>query len=406
MNDNYPFGQNDPQRKSLRIYIADEPLPLCPGWHYGDIHVHSSYTSDQVEFGASPEATARMGRALGLAWAAITDHSYDLDDRADDFLRNDPFLSKWRDFLKRIDSLNSSGTGFVLIPGEEISCGNHLGRNVHLLSLGCTDFIPGMGDSAERPLHRSPTLRIPEVVERIVDGGGVAVAAHPAEKIPGIQRLVFRRGEWDHRDCTVRGLSGLQLWNGLEESRGLADPELRGMSLWVECLLGGSKLFLYAGNDAHGDFNLARKIVTPFLSGSITRSQLFGNHKTCLYLPRDPTPAAVLDAIRKGLCMVTNGPFLEITLTSARGGRVLNLAALSTREFGRLERIVLREGVRGTRRENVVEDIVIKGREVLEERRRIPIPQREGSRYIRGEAVSLLPSGERRYCLTNPIWIG
>jgi hypothetical protein len=89
----------------FRIRIASEPIPSAENWHWGDLHVHSLYTDDQVEFGASPEDTLLAARACGLKFLAVTDHSYDLDDETDNYLKNDSGLTKWSQFHSEIQKL-------------------------------------------------------------------------------------------------------------------------------------------------------------------------------------------------------------------------------------------------------------------------------------------------------------
>ena len=56
---------------------------------------------------------------------AITDHSYDLDNMVQNYKKNDPELKKWQLFLAETAKLNQELEDFVIIPGEEVSVGNH-----------------------------------------------------------------------------------------------------------------------------------------------------------------------------------------------------------------------------------------------------------------------------------------
>jgi len=128
-NDNYRTSS----KASLRVYRSRHGLPSIDGWVQGDTHIHSSYTDDQVEFGAPLLPSIELSKAMGLSFFCVTDHSYDLDDRVDSYLLNDPGLPKWNAQQREIDKLNSIQTGFAIVRGEEVSCFNRDRRNVHLL---------------------------------------------------------------------------------------------------------------------------------------------------------------------------------------------------------------------------------------------------------------------------------
>ncbi|HEX9652835.1 MAG TPA: hypothetical protein VGA99_03915, partial [bacterium] len=168
-SDNYVRTSHTP----FEVFIAGQTMPRSPGWYFGEFHCHTSYTSDQVEFGAPPHASALLARAMGLSFFCATDHSYDLDDQPDNYLRSDPDLTKWKSLLAEIGRLNQDLSDFVIVPGEEVSVGNAQNRNVHFLVLNHPEFLPGAGDGAEKWLQTTPDLSIPEVLAKI---NGQAVA--------------------------------------------------------------------------------------------------------------------------------------------------------------------------------------------------------------------------------------
>ena len=88
-------------------------------------------TQDQLEFGAPVEVAAAMGKAMGLDWLAATDHSYDLDTAIGEFFQHDPKLTRWRKIREDASVVNSKNGGFVVIPAEEVSCGNSRSHNMN-----------------------------------------------------------------------------------------------------------------------------------------------------------------------------------------------------------------------------------------------------------------------------------
>ena len=251
--DNYRGSTLEP----LKVYAASETI-IPYGWYPGDVHCHSYYTSDQVEFGAPLEMLALAAKRMGLSWLAVTDHSYDLDDCEDDFLSEDPELPKWN-ALRRDSS--DPAYEITIIPGEEVTCRNAEGRNCHLLSLNSRRFLRGSGDSGEHGLKNTSELSIGEAAAACVEGGGIACAAHPLERISWPEQAVLNRGGWSVLDLETPGVTAMQVFNG-EHDRGFHD----GLALWVRFLLEGRKVILLGGSDSHGDMNRQRYIAIPLVS--------------------------------------------------------------------------------------------------------------------------------------------
>jgi hypothetical protein len=408
-NDNYRQLSHAP----LETTLASDPLPNMPDWYPGDPHVHSTFTEDQAEFGAPPEAIEQMARAMGFSWTAITDHSYDLDDQPGDPLTQDPALKKWHHLVDLISRLNRSEGDFVTLLGEEISCGNARGRNIHLLAFGVPTFIPGAGDGAERWLCAQPTLRIQEVLKRIDRHGGVAYAAHPEEFGSALEKILLRRGPWTMRDYSQPGLSGLQIWNGRR------DHKLeKGLGRWRQLLLRGKRLFLIGGNDAHGNFNRFRQLRFPFLVMRESREQVFGRVRTHLHCPGGLNPENLLQALRTGGAVTTDGPFVTLQVLNEAERRAflgesiageefaVEIRGKSSREFGALDRIDLYCGQIGDRAEKRIQNFR-RGRDF-----RNPTevslragPFRVGRRsYFRLELESVA-GAKRWHAMTNPIWL-
>jgi len=400
-NDNYRTASHAP----LTVEVASESLPGAEGWYYGEAHAHTRYTSDQVEFGAPVSATVELARAMGLSWFAATDHSYDLDDCPDDFLRNDPDHPLWCALKRDIEQAHREHPDFVLLAGAEVSCGNAKGRNVHLLAYGLSDLIVGKGDSAEQWFRTRPDRSVSEVLEEVRRQGGVAYAAHPSEPTPLFQRVLVRRGNWYREDLLQEGLSGLQFWNGKRDA-GLE----RGRKAWIDLLLEGERVFALGGDDAHGNFNRFRQIGVPFIKIRESDQQRFGAVRTALFLPEGLSEKAVLEALRAGRSVVTDGPFVAFGLEGKGGEQVciggaiaggklwLDVEAKTTGEFGDFREIVLYRGDIARGREKIFQRWTVKGRRCLSVQTK---GEGTGPCYLRAEGRT-----ERgHWCLPNPIWI-
>ncbi|NQT96446.1 MAG: CehA/McbA family metallohydrolase [Candidatus Marinimicrobia bacterium] len=380
--------------------LADDPLPGSDDYFWGDLHYHSAYTEDFVEYGAPLKATKATAAALGLDFVAITDHSYDLDDKLGSWSENDPDLRKWHQSRREIAEINTS-PGPVLLPAEEVTVRNTKGKNVHFLIFNHPDFIPGSGDSAEQWLHTRSEHSITEVLS-ILDKNALAIAAHPFMISPFLQTLLLNRGRWESADLQLPGLTGLQVINGY------LNPDM--IDSWVTILLTGKRCFIYAGNDAHGNFNHFHQIRIPMLTTHYRRDQILGQWRTGVLRNSEPQLENILSQLTLGRCIVTNGPAVTQTAQSAdhefqTGDNLsakkfeLALECHSSPEFGALKQVMIYQGIIGTESEKIIhtktwtEELYL-DKLILTNQ---PAPK---SGYIRTE----LTTTTGRICLTNPIW--
>jgi hypothetical protein len=320
----------------LKCRFHDQFLPYPDNAYPGDLHYHSSFTSDQIEYGADLDTTRQMGLASGLRWVGVTDHSYDLDDRVDDFLRNDPALPKWRMMQNACASL--SDEAFRFLPGEELSVGNTKRENIHLLVFGRTDFLPGKGDSAEKWFVTDPDLTLHDLPK-----DGLYIPAHPAEKATFGERLFFRRGNWS--DEELSRFTYLQIINGRLSQSGLA--------MWKRRLAHGQRAILLAGNDAHGDFNTKRYVRFPMFYLDETAAHVFGRWQTVFHSDGN----APLIGLQNRHLFVTTGPYLDFRLHTTEGdfrpGEVatgvplrIDIDARSSQELGAKKAVRVHVGTR------------------------------------------------------------
>lgn len=405
-NDNYRISSHQP----LLVNVAEYPLPRFEGWHFGDFHYHSNYTEDQVEFGAPLPVAVEMARAIGLSFFAVTDHSYDLDDREDSWVINDPDLPKWKRLWEEAGNLNAQSPGFVILPGEEVSAGNSRNRNVHLLIINDRKFYPGKGDSAERWFRTAPDLSINQVLDSI-PSEALALAGHPEMPFPFLQWLLIRRGGWSKADFKHSKLHGLQIWNGEVD-----DSFYFGSKNWVRLLLEGNRKTIVAGNDAHGNFNRFRQIGFPFFTMRETNGQLFGKMRTAVKVDGEITISKIIDAVKKGNVQITTGPVIELSVRNEKGNEAgigeeisgkrfeIICKIKSSEEFGRFFLLRIRVGDLDKKREM----------DLLSEENfdlffyyetKIILPELFTQCYIRAEVTTKMENGALSRCLTNPIWI-
>lgn len=291
----------------LRVHVAGDELPRIPGWLHGDTHLHTSLTNDQIEFGASLKVTQKAAELLGLDFITATDHSYDLDDKVDNYLVNDPELLKWKQSRSQMIEMSEANRANI-IPGEEISVANNRGSTVHLLHFNDPIYFPGNGDSGEEWPKVNSELSINDVLEQR-SLNTVSVGAHTAYRFPWFQRVLLKRGHWESEDHVNPKLDGVQVLCGTPASIPFHDSR----SLWIQALLQGSKLGVYGGSDGHGNFNRNWHIRMPMWSMGTHEDQIFGQSRTLVQC-NDPNTGDILQAMKARRTALSTGPVGDLTL--------------------------------------------------------------------------------------------
>ncbi len=393
LNANFPGIPPSP----LLIRFLAAPLPYPVDWHGGELHCHSDYSNDPVEYGAPLNVLQEAGTALGMGYVVCTDHSYDFYYNRRRYMQPVDPDANFQAYRSEALALNQGlvtgpgdGGRTLVIPGEEVSCGNHLGENVHLLVAGHPDFLPGHGDGGRRWFNNRPDLRVEEVLERI--GATPAFAAHPRSRVGGLERFIFRRGMWHERDLrpnpSIRGVDGLQFWNG---NRGTDYTE--GRRFWVDQLLAGKRISPIGANDAHGDLNRCIGVKTPLFSLYQNRNHVYGNVRTVVHAP-ERTVAGIQSGLASGRLFLTDGPFLELQDSDGR----FRLHGKSNSDFGGFTNVTVWAGQKGASQETVVATWKLDGGGMdLDEALTVPA----GSAYLRAEAQT---SG-KRLALTAPSYL-
>lgn len=389
----------------FKIHLAENKLPGCETVQWGDLHYHSNLTEDMVEFGAPLDATLTACKAVGLDFICNTDHSYDLDDLQGSWTETDSELKKWNHSRLEINKLNEEfDFSPFMIPSEELTMHNSLGRNVHALILNNDTFLPGQGDGAEKTLdfhseHNSDTV-YNELEEK-----ALCIAAHPFVSIPVMQWLFFKRGVWEDYDILQDRMVGLQILNGEIDS-----DFLRGVKEWIYYLLKGHRKFIYAGNDAHGNFNIFRQIKIPMIKIEQADKQILGRCRTGVFPEKHNNIESTIKALSKGNCFITTGPYLKFNLNGninmgnefTGQNAKLNISALSSPEFGPILGIRVMQGIIGEKKEVVfLDEVNSKSAFKMELNEHIQINEKG---YLRVE-VETGGVKAKHLAMTNPIWI-
>jgi hypothetical protein len=334
----------------LRFKVLNEYPPIAPGYAAGEMHCHTHYSADHVEYGATPEVLQLAAKAVGLDFVNCTDHAYDFAFTQEDFTKEAdspvPRFQKLREEIAALPSKDENGNDMpLMLAGEEVSAGNSKGENVHMTVLAPEGYLPGLGDCGRYWLDNKPTRSIKQILNMT---GAHCFAAHPFQQMGLLEKFIFRRGYWKPEDLQLNNkhsIRGFQFWNGIRD-----EGFKLGREFWINELGKGNYLLPIGGNDAHGDLNSMTAVDLPLISLKHTRAHIFGNVRTVVKI-MDPTgnpilsfpaptgnlptqPPLTLDDLNAAFsadnCYITDGP----ALWWERDGKNIIFHARSNKETG------------------------------------------------------------------------
>ncbi len=436
-------------------------------WFYGDTHYHSAYTNDIKEFGGAVPEARRAGQAIGLDWLVITDHSCDLDE-TDAGPGNQ---RRWDRLKADVASPEISDESFRCILGEEITLLGQDGKPLHMLAFGALDqmiegaFLPSEGGGFQMELAR----RAIEQIIRAARGYAADIPErlfgkiHPLDKVLEMlpsDTLVFAAhpydvaqvppARWSEADLSHPRLTGYEFWNGRIRVTGrhtynpfrrpswtdqeklqradaarIAKIKERAQERWDLQLQRGTdewqehealprwRPLLVGGSDAHCDFNYHVGWAWDYRRFEVDDNAL-GRVRTVVHLPDHsgeavPTTDRILAALKKGACVVTDGPIVECWIEQmgqvARPGDpihlsdsadpVLKIVLHTTPEFGPAQQVEVVSYFAGSQPQRTSVKAGTSATVSLEGQRG----------YCRVETQTLGLRGEAFCCLTNPIWV-
>ena len=383
------------------VTSVNETINIPEKWLSGDLHVHSSYTEDQVEFGPELSNYIKVGKARGLDFVAALDHAYDFDDVPGTFNFKDSNFTKWKNFKSEVKTLNSKNDDFTVIPGYELSVDNGLGENVHMAVLNNDEIFPGTGDSMEN--YKSyPSENYYRTILDKLENKAMAYAAHPNVPQKYLHRKILKRGEWNSKDFTDK-LAGYQILNGNK-----SNEFEKGKNLWIEKLLSGKRVNIFAGSDAHGNFNYNLSIKYPMLSIEKTDEHIFGEFFSYINCESNDVQP-IIDSMKAGKIVVSEGPFLNLQINNRNSifgigdeldflPESIKISANSNNYFGNINSIRLIVGNCKDKHEQSLELHDIKK---LNYEQDLGIKLQSQDIYLRAE----MTTAKGKIALTNPIWL-
>jgi len=194
-----------------------------------NLHMHTPYSDGT----GSHEEIAQAAIRAGIDIVIVTDHNIWVDGPE----------GYYEDGEKRV----------LLLVGEEVHDRTRDPQKNHLMVFGV--------DSEMAPYAKEPQILINKVNEL----GGLSFIAHPVDP----EALEFNESDLSWVDWDVRGYTGIELWNGMSEFKGLLKNKLAAIYYaynpdtighgpypdvllkWDEITATGQRVVAVGGSDAH-----------------------------------------------------------------------------------------------------------------------------------------------------------
>ena len=335
--------------QKLRVHVGEKFPRPDDNWLYGDAHYHTQYTDNPYESGGELNLVKESLEAIDLDWITTTDH-------ASNSFGWDLNAARWEELRSSISSKNNPDSGLPFIIGEEITCqpkDNVQENGIHLLVYNNDRFIPGTVDDLN-----NATLTLESRLGEL-NATALGYAAHPSDlvTVPAFGDIV----QWEDSNyniaLTFKNFYGLEVWNtrttmysegctsdnidpftgreGWEypykdDDRGNHFlPNLRSSIYAWDKLLKNHlnpirKILVNAGSDAHGDMNYTTYVDLAELDLLKCKDNALGKVRTLVYA-RERSSSSVLEGLRNGHSIITDGPVLLIGIDNNKDQKLNKL---------------------------------------------------------------------------------
>lgn len=293
------------------------------GWHIGDIHHHSIFSSEMYNgtdsvFETPLEVSLSM-ESMGLDFGALSDHHNVLN----------------HNYWKKVRR-----SSFLPILSKEISTSNG-----HVMALNVSEDIvyniPKENERTDQYL-RDEFIRITEEIKRL---GGLPQLNHPTDPQKAIS--------WNPEFLDIIDIfQSIEIWNGSKPF--LCNSLKRAVELWLDLLEKDIYIPATTGSDTHNtlcnDYGLFYKqargigINIPSLFEKWAKISL-GSGCVRTFVKAEYTVNGIVEGIRRGNSVLSNGPILVPTINgaipgeTAEGGDELSIYLLTNRRLKEIQLI-------------------------------------------------------------------
>ncbi|MCP4724555.1 MAG: hypothetical protein GY863_05950 [bacterium] len=390
----------------VKVFICKEPLPAYKEYCFGDLFNREYFTRYEDHDCAPLRVKADFEYAKGNIFMAASDNSFDttgFDGENNDLTD----VQKWQNFRENIESWNEKGE-FIILPGELISCKNITGKNINLLILNHKKTISKVVNGKFGPVPGHTDHKLKEFLNNI-GSKSISIASEAAEKASLFESLIKKKGVWNLQDLTDQGLTGIHV--GIDKEYELSNNE---KLKWIFQLLNGGRKAIISGSNFHDYFQKKSRFGIPVFKKSGEKSA-YNNARIGIISSRPYTIDKIINSIKKGKVVVTNGPLLDFYIQNELGEKAiiggeiegtvfsLNYRFVSSPEFGPVKKLCLYSGDIETHKEELIYNIHFQ-KNNYNLYGAIDFEAPGNKSYVRGELFSDAENS-MKFCLTNPIWL-
>uniref|UniRef100_A0A7V3RHE5 Uncharacterized protein n=1 Tax=candidate division WOR-3 bacterium TaxID=2052148 RepID=A0A7V3RHE5_UNCW3 len=367
------------RERDFRVIVTSEqnPLPKISNWYLTDCHTHSWNTDDEWEYGGVTPFMAKVAKKIGLDYLIFTDHSNDCGWVQD---HNDGWGSgtNWDHCGWEVNQY----TEILLIRAEEISTHPdsadwgwvpyppwfvHPGKNAyferHCLGYNLNSYIagwhpltagyPGALYNVSGVLNGWPppiwTGNYGTPTNNVKAQGGFGYMAHPGSYYPDDSTTIISALKhsvckgWQIFNCRKTHSSSDEMhpwgefpygqsWensyaNWFDEYIPIIRIWDRYMAKHLDSLR--KKVLVIGGSDAHGDFNYSFGRNSDFPGFSVNaEATTLGAWRTAVYCPAGLTRDNILNGLKMGRTVVTDGPMMIFGLDMNNDGDIYDAGDL------------------------------------------------------------------------------
>jgi len=351
-----------------------EPVPEVvstqPGWYRGDLHDHTTFSSDAFSSKSAldPGAFAQKSKDIGLDWVSLTDHN----------------VTAQNDRLATPRPAN-----FLTLAGEEVT--NWFHGHSTAIGVQSGDFFDWRWRPGNLPIDAAHEGRVRGYLDKARAAGAYTSAAHPLGAHLAWQSFA---------DAAIDPLAlpdGLEVWNGPFQP----DDEA-SLTVWDELLRSGRRVWANGGSDIHGLTNSTDlQIATPT---TVTYAQALSR-------------TAVVSALKTGRSYISSGPKgpeLYFTAAGSQGQRTYTGGSIYGAATDTAQSLVVVRGGSGGELRVLRDGVVVQRTAITSDSQEVGFDQRIGPGgflrvELRGEPTlvpnSPLGSDLGMRAMTNPIFL-
>ncbi len=307
----------------LTPFLVFSVFPKTQGWYAGDAHLHTHFGETAWENPGTFQSTYARAKNLDYDWLIFTEHSVAFDIGSQNYTQE----------IQECTNKNSTQDQPLCMVGQELSLYAGSNKQQHLLAYPKNNyFLEYLDGTCNDQFQLSNCRDAQETINEVNELNGMSFIAHPFHQgveIPVVQDLVI----FDWVSWGTQGVTGLEVFNASDNDGQWSNDDQQAFHKWMGLLLEETNpqdgfLVGIANSDAHYSTELGTAFTYCYMDSLTIQN--------------------VLNAYKKGHCVLSSGPLIDFSLNTARigetafvdeGSQVLSIKLNSNSQYGRLKKL-------------------------------------------------------------------